>query len=266
VDVECPNIRTVLGLKPKTLGDLKKAVQYAAEQLVHVLSSVHTGQEGDAVDYESKAMHISMLDHVVMEAADVAQIAGFKYPTSVADTPLVEMGWASIDASKPVILVVGHNPAASTEIIDYLRKKGLEDKVEVGGICCTALETTRYSDKAKVIGPLSRQLFFVRTGIADVIVTDEQCIRTDMAEEASKVGSIVIASSDKACRGLEEMSGKPTDEVVQAMVDKGKHVLILDHAKAAEVAVEAALKIAPKRKKEKTTLIDKAKAQELAQA
>jgi acetyl-CoA decarbonylase/synthase complex subunit alpha len=83
------------------------------------------------------------------------------------------MGWGSIDASKPVILVVGHNPASSAEIIDYMRTKGLEDKVEIGGICCTALETTRYSDKAKVIGPLSRQLFFVRAGIADVIVTDE---------------------------------------------------------------------------------------------
>jgi acetyl-CoA decarbonylase/synthase complex subunit alpha len=266
VDVECPNIRTVLGLKPKTLGDLKKAVQYAAEQLIHVLSSTHTGQEGDAVDYESKAMHISMLDHVCMEAADVAQIVGFKFPTSVADTPLVDMGWASIDASKPVILVVGHNPASSSEIIDYLRKKGLEDKVEVGGICCTALETTRYSDKAKVIGPLSRQLFFVRTGIADVIVADEQCIRTDLTDEASKVGSVVIASSDKACRGLEEMSDKPTDEVLKAMVDKGQHVLILDHAKAAEVAVEAALKIAQKRQKAKHVLIDKAKAQELAKA
>jgi len=62
------------------------------------------------------------------------------------------------------------------------------------------------------------------------------------------------------------VSNKPTDEVVKEMVDKGKHVLILDHAKAAEVAVEAALKLAPKRKKEKQTLIDKAKAQELAQA
>jgi anaerobic carbon-monoxide dehydrogenase, CODH/ACS complex subunit alpha len=266
VDVECPNIRTVLGLKPKTLGDLKRAIRYAAEQLVQVLSSTHTGQEGDAVDYESKAMHISMLDHVVMEAADVAQIAGFRFPSSVADTPLVDMGWGSIDASKPVILVVGHNPAASTEIIDYLRREGLEERVEVGGICCTALETSRYSAKAKVIGPLSRQLFFVRTGIADVIVTDEQCIRTDIAEEASKVGSVVVASSDKACRGLDEMSNKPTDEVVKAMVDKGKHVLILDHAKAAEVAVKAALQIAAKRKKEKRAVMDKAHAQELAKA
>jgi len=264
VNVECPNIRTVLGLKPKTLRDLKTAVQYAAEQLVHVVSSTHTGQEGDAVDYESKALHISMLDHVCMEAADVAQIIGFKFPTSVADTPIVDMGWGSIDRTKPVILVVGHNPASSSEIIDYLREKGLEDKVEIGGICCTALETTRYSDKAKVIGPLSRQLFFIRAGIADVIVADEQCIRTDLTDEASKVGSVVIASSDKACRGLDEVSDKPTDEVVQSMVDKGKHVLILDHEKAAEVAVEAALKLAPKRKKEKP--IDEKKAKELAQA
>jgi acetyl-CoA decarbonylase/synthase complex subunit alpha len=264
VNVECPNIRTVLGLKPKTLRDLKTAVQYAAEQLVHVVSSTHTGQEGDAVDYESKALHISMLDHVCMEAADVAQIIGFKFPTSVADTPLVDMGWGSIDRTKPVILVVGHNPASSSEIIDYLRNKGLEDKVEVAGICCTALETTRYSNKAKVVGPLSRQLFFVRAGIADVIVADEQCIRTDLTDEASKVGAVVIASSDKACRGLTEVSDKPTDEVVKAMVDKGEHCLILDHEKAAEVAVEAALTIAPKRKKEEP--IDEKKAKELAQA
>jgi len=264
VNVECPNIRTVLGLKPKNLRDLKTAVQYAAEQLVHIVSSTHTGQEGDAVDYESKALHISMLDHVCMEAADVAQIIGFKFPTSVADTPIVDMGWGSVDRSKPVILVVGHNPASSSEIIDYLRTKGLEDKVEIAGICCTALETTRYSDKAKVIGPLSRQLFFIRAGIADVIVADEQCIRTDLTDEASKVGSVVIASSDKACRGLEEVSKRPTDEVIKEMVDKGKHVLILDHEKAAEVAVEAVLKIAPKRKKEKP--IDEKKAKELAQA
>ena len=64
----------------------------------------------------------------------------------------------------------------------------LQDKVEVAGICCTALEVTRYSGRAKVVGPLSRQLFFIRTGIADVIVTDEQCIRTDMPIEAAKVG------------------------------------------------------------------------------
>jgi acetyl-CoA decarbonylase/synthase complex subunit alpha len=261
VAVEAPNIRTVLGLKPETLADLRTAIEYVERELIHLISSLHTGQEGSNLDYESKALHAGMLDHVAMEAADIAQIVGFKYPTSIADTSLVDAGWGAVDRSKPVILVIGHNPATSTNIIDYLRKNNLYDKVEIGGICCTALETTRYSDRAKVIGPLSRQLFFVRTGIADVIVTDEQCIRTDTPVEAKNVGSALIATSDKACYGLEDASNRDADEIVKEMVEKGKQFLILDHEKAGEVAVKVALELAPKRKRE---LIDEKEAQELA--
>jgi len=194
IELEAPNIRTVTGLKPETLGDLKAVIEYVYKEITHLLDSTHMGQEGSYLDYESKALHASMLDHVGMEVADIAQIVGFNYPTSVADTPMIEMGWGAVDKSKPVILVVGHNPATSTTVIDYLRDNDLYDKVEVCGICCTALETTRYSDRAKIVGPLSRQLFFVRTGIADVILTDEQCIRTDIPIEASKAGSALIAT------------------------------------------------------------------------
>ena len=253
IAVEAPNIRLVVGLKPRTLKDLKTAVEYCEGQLIHMVSALHTGQEGSARDFESKAMHISMLDHVVMEAADIAQIVGFKFPTSQADTALVGAGWGSVDKSKAVVLVVGHNPATSSNIIDYLQKEGLYDKVEVCGICCTALETTRYSDKAKIVGPLSRQLFFIRTGIADVIVTDEQCIRTDIGIEAAKVGTALIASSDKACHDLDEVSDRSVDEIVKEMVDNGKQFLILDHEKAGEVASKVALALAPKRKKELAT-------------
>jgi acetyl-CoA decarbonylase/synthase complex subunit alpha len=228
VAIEAPNIRLVLGMKPETLGDLLKVTEYISEQVVHMLDACHTGQEGSYLDYESKAMHVSMLDHVGMEVADIAQITGFGYPTSVADVPLVECGWGAIDTTKPTIAVVGHNPASSTNVIDYLRANNLNDKVEIGGICCTALETTRYSDRAKVIGPLSRQLYFVRSGIADVILTDEQCIRTDMPVEAKKAGSAMIASSDKACHGLDEVSDWDADDIVRAIVDEGKQVLILE--------------------------------------
>lgn len=261
VAVEAPNIRTVMGLKPETLGDLRLAVEYVERELIHLISALHTGQEGSYLDYESKALHAGMLDHVAMEAADIAQITGFRYPTSVPDTALVGAGLASVDSTKPTILVVGHNPATSTNIIDYLRKNDLYDKVEVGGICCTALETTRYADRAKVIGPLSRQLYYVRTGIADVIVTDEQCIRTDTAIEAKKVGSGMIATSDKACYGLEDATEMDTDEIVRKMVEEGKQYLILDHEKAGEVAVKVAMKLAPQRRKQ---LIEQNEAQELA--
>jgi acetyl-CoA decarbonylase/synthase complex subunit alpha len=262
VEVEAPHIRTVVGLKPETLGDLQIALEYVFKEITHLLDSTHMGQEGSYLDYESKALHASMLDHVGMEVADIAQIVGFNYPTSVADTPLVDLGWASIDKSKPVILFVGHNPATSTVVIDYLRENNLYDQVEVAGVCCTALETTRYSDRAKVVGPFSRQLFFIRSGIADVIMTDEQCIRTDMPIEASKAGSALIAGLDKAMYGLEDASEMDTEDIVRQMVEDKKHFAILDARKAAEVAAKVAIAIAPQRRKEWLT---EDEAKELAQ-
>jgi len=250
IELEAPNIRTVVGLKPETLGDLVVAIEYVYKEITHLLDSTNMGQEGSYLDYESKALHAGMLDHVGMEVADIAQIVGFGYPTSVADTALVDMGWGSVDRSKPMILVVGHNPATSCTVIDYLRENDLYDKVEVGGICCTALETTRYSDRAKIIGPLSRQLFFIRTGIADVILTDEQCIRTDMPIEASKSGSALIACLDKAMYGLEDATEMDADDIVRQMVEDKKHFAILDPKKAAEVAAKVAMKIAPQRRNE----------------
>jgi len=247
--VEAPHIRTVMGLKPETLGDLEKVMDYVESQLIHAVSALHTGQEGSALDYESKALHISMLDHVAMEVGDIAEIVGFGYPTSKADTPLVDLGWGSVDRTKPVVLLIGHNPVTAIPIVDYINANGLQDKVEVAGICCTALEVTRYSSRAKVVGPLSRQLFFIRTGIADVIVTDEQCIRTDVPIEAAKVGTAVIATSDKVCYGLDNDTKKEADEIIRDIVNQGKQTLILDPDKAAEVAVRVAMELAPKRNK-----------------
>ncbi|RPJ62175.1 MAG: CO dehydrogenase/acetyl-CoA synthase complex subunit epsilon, partial [Dehalococcoidia bacterium] len=249
ISVEAPNIRTVMGLKPETLGDLEKVITYVEGQLIHLISSLHTGQEGSNLDFESKALHVSMLDHVAMEAADIAEIVGFDYPTSKADTPLVELGWGAVDRTKPVILLVGHNPLTGVRIADYLKENNLQDKIELAGICCTAHEVTRHDDHAKVIGPLSRQLFFVRCGIADVIVTDEQCIRADIPIEAAKAGSAFIATCDKACYGLEDLTNKNTDEIISNMTQSGKQALIFDADKAAEVAVKVALQIAPKHDK-----------------
>ncbi len=125
-----------------------------------------------------------------------------------------------MDRTKPVILLVGHNPLTGVRIADYLKEHNLQDKVELAGICCTAHEVTRHDDHAKVIGPLSRQLFFVRCGIADVIVTDEQCIRTDIPIEAAKAGSAFIATCDKACYGLEDLTKKGADEIIEGHDEK----------------------------------------------
>lgn len=250
VDVEAPIIRTVIGLKPETLGDLRTAIEYVERGLIHLVSATHTGQEGHYLDFENKSLHAGMLDHVGMEAADIAQIVGYDYPTSVADTPLVELGWGAIDKAKPVVLAIGHNAAPINAMIDYLQVNDIEDDVEVCGICCTALDITRYSSKSKVVGHLSRQLFFIRCGIADVIITDEQCVRTDVPEEAIKAGAALIATSDKISYGLEDVTEKEIEEIVKMVADEKKQVLILDPDKAGEVAAKVAIAAAPGRKKE----------------
>ncbi|MBT9130464.1 MAG: Carbon monoxide dehydrogenase [candidate division WS2 bacterium] len=260
VDIEAPIIRTVMGLKPQTLGDLRKAIEYVERGLVHAVSATHMGQEGSSLDFESKSLHMGMLDHVALEASDIAQMVGFKFPTSVAETPLVDLGWGSVDKSKPTITCVGHNAIASTVLIDYLRNNNLYDKVEVTGICCTAHDIARYSERGKIIGPLSKQLFFLKTGLADVIITDEQCVRSDIPQLAKEVGSALIATSDKICYGLPEVSKKSVDEIVRMIVDEGKQVLILDSNKVGEVAARVAIEIAPKRKKE---ILNEEMAQEL---
>ena len=83
----------------------------------------------------------------------------------------------------------------------------MPDAVEVTGICCTALDVTRYSASAKIVGPMSWQLRYIRSGIPDVVVVDEQCIRTDTLLEAREAGSPFIATSEKNCMGLPDRTG-----------------------------------------------------------
>ncbi|MBT9169227.1 MAG: Carbon monoxide dehydrogenase/acetyl-CoA synthase subunit beta [Syntrophomonadaceae bacterium] len=251
VNVEAPIIRTVTGLKPKNLGDLRKAIEYVEREMIHLVSATHMGQEGNYRDFESKAFHAGTLDHVALEAADIAQIVGYGLPTSIADTPLVDLGWGAIDVKKPTIVVVGHNAITANAIVDYLRQHDLYDKVEVAGLCCTALDVTRYDSSAKIIGPLSRQRFFLKAGLADVVVTDEQCVITDIPQMASEAGAAMVACSDKICYGLEEVSAKPVDDILREMLENQKQFLILDSEKAAEVIVRAALALAPLRQERK---------------
>ncbi|MFX1487073.1 MAG: CO dehydrogenase/acetyl-CoA synthase complex subunit alpha [Promethearchaeota archaeon] len=250
IEVEAPVTRLVCGIRPRTLGDLEEALDYVEGQISHMLSATHTGQEGNNLDFESKVFHAGMLDHVGMEVADIAQISAYNFPKADPEAPLVEIGFGSIDVDKPVILVIGHNVPPSVEIINYLTDIGRLDQAEVCGICCTALDITRYSDLAKIVGPISWQLRFIRSGIPDVLVVDEQCIRADSLQEAQRIKAPLIATSEKNCLGLEDRTKDPADEIVNDLVSgKTPGVLILDPEKAGEVAVKTVFEVAPKRTK-----------------
>jgi len=250
VEVEAPVTRLVCGIRPKTLGDLEDVLDYLENQLTHLLSITHTGQEGNNLDFESKVFHAGMIDQVGMEVADIAQIAAYGFPKADPEAPLVELGFGAIDISKPVILCIGHNVPPAIGIVDYMTENGLMGEIEVCGLCCTAHDVTRYNPKAKIVGPISWQLRFVRSGVPDVVVVDEQCIRADILNEAMKVKAPLIAASEKNCQGLEDRTHDDPDRIVEDLVSgKVPGVLILDPEKVGEVAVRVALEVAPKRKK-----------------
>ncbi len=244
IQVEAPLVRLIHGSKPTTLADLLPPLEYGERQLMDLLSATHTGQEGSYMDFESKSLHISMIDHMFMEIADLAQVVALPYPKGDADAPLVDIGLGCIDPAKPVILAIGHSVLPGAEVIEYLERNGLQEDVEVAGICCTALDLSRYSKATKVIGPLSKQLRFIRMGIADVIIVDEQCVRADVLEEAKKLKTPVIATTAKICYGLQDRTNDPADEIVRDLVqDKAPGALITDEAKAGEVAVRTAIEL-----------------------
>jgi acetyl-CoA decarbonylase/synthase complex subunit alpha len=250
VEVEAPVTRLVCGIKPQTLGDLEEVLDYLETQVTHLLSVTHTGQEGYNLDFESKVFHAGMIDQVGMEVADIAQIAAYGFPKADPDAPLVGLGYGTINIEKPVILCIGHNVVPSVGIVDYIRENSLDGEVEVCGLCCTAHDTTRYYNRAKIVGPISWQLRFIRSGVPDVVVLDEQCIRTDALYEAQNVKAIVITASEKNCMGLPNRTNDPADAIVEDLLSgKIPGVLILDPEKVGEVAVKAALKVAPLRKK-----------------
>jgi acetyl-CoA decarbonylase/synthase complex subunit alpha len=248
--VEAPHTRLVTGIKPRTLGDLEDVLDYCEKEVTHLLSCCHTGQEGDNLDFESKVFHAGMIDHVGMEVCDLAQISALNFPKADPEAPLVDIGIGTIDTSKPVILVIGHNVPPAAAIFDYMRKSGLEDNIELTGICCTAIDMTRYTGKAKIVGALSHQTRFVRSGIADVIVVDEQCIRADIRDEAKQVNAPLISTHYKNFQGLQNRTEDPVDEIVSSLVEgRSPGVAILDSDKAGEVAVKVAMGVFPKRKK-----------------
>lgn len=251
-----PNIQLVTGIVPKTLGDLEEVVEYVEEQLMQLLSTIHVGQEGAAIDFESKALHGGMLDHVGMEISDIAQISCMGMPKSDPEAPLAELGMGCIDSTKPVLLIIGHNVAGVTYIMDYIEENKLDTEIELAGLCCTAIDMTRYKTedrskpRAKVVGPMAKELKMIRSGAPDVIVVDEQCVRPDVLDEAKKLSIPVITTNEKIMYGLPNMSDKSADEVIDSL-SSGKEdgALIINFELLGEVAPRLAMKMAPIRDK-----------------
>jgi len=240
-EVEAPWFRLLIGKRPETLGDLEEGLDYIEEQLTHLSAALHMGQESSDIDFNSKAFHAGMVDHLGMEIADIAQVSVLGFPKG-DPKELVEIGFGCINKEKPVILCIGHNVAGSVEIIDYAKEN--KKDVEIAGICCTSHDMVRYDSMAKIVGQLSYQIPFVRSGIADVIILDEQCIRLDTAENAKKLGIPVITTCDKNAGGFPNLSKENPEEVIKKLVSgEIEGCFIPDMDKIGEIAVKTAIEV-----------------------
>ncbi len=250
IEVEMPCTRLIVGMKPETLEDLETAMEWVHYTITHLLASGHTGQESNYLDYEAKAFLAGCADAVGMEISDAAQIAAYGFPMGEPNVPIIELGMGTLDTeNKATILMIGHNVAPGIELVDYIREKNYDDRVDVGAICCTAIDLTRYFDGAKIVGSLARQMFYIRSGLADVVMIDEQCVHLRTFEQAKLVNAPFIATNEKIMGGLPDRTNDPAEEIIEDLVSgKTEGVLILDPVKAGVVAVETAIKVKPIRK------------------
>ncbi|CEG11631.1 putative CO dehydrogenase/acetyl-CoA synthase subunit alpha 1 [groundwater metagenome] len=241
-EVKSPNIQLVCGYKQETIGDLERGLNYIEGQITKLASCLNVGTESSDFDFNSKALHAGMLDHVGMEICDIAQIAALNFPKGDPNPKLAEFGFGSVNKEKPVILCIGHNVLAGASAIDYAEANNKD--VEICGICCTALDLGRYRTGAKIVGPLSYQIPYIRSGIADIVISDEQCIRVDILENLKKLKTPLIATTDKYVSGLEDLSDENSEVIIEKLMSgeiPGCYLHTLE--KLGEVAVKVAVMI-----------------------
>ncbi len=223
IQIRLPITRTFTGKNPRRLGDLLPILTEIDSELVRLMSSIHFGGESDAFDLESKTLQAGSLDLVCLEIADVSQIAAWDFPRGEADTPLVRMGERALGPEIPLILCVGHHSEVGHEILHEIEGRGLDGRIEVAGLCCNAHDTARaHPHAARIIGNLRDQLIIARSGLASVIVADQQCIRLDLRDEALRSGAYFIATSDQAMSGLPDetaraLRGLETPETLESL-------------------------------------------------
>jgi len=264
--VDSPIYQTIIGQKPTDLKGFGEGLAYLEEEVVQLVAATHTGQEAFYKDFESKALHAGMMDLLGMEICDMLQIVAYDMPRGAADAPLVEIGMGTLDQNKGVLIAYGHNLAAGAEAMIYAENNNLWDKVDIGGVCCTAIDLTRITEtgrdstipknlgpRAKVAGAMGWWRKMVRSGVMDCIMIDEQCVFCDVLEDSKKRKIPVIATTDKIMLGLDDRTNDTVDSIVADLVSfKVPGVAILDPTKAGEVAIKTAIAVKPLRAEAKT--------------
>lgn len=233
VGIKMPITEVVTGLRPERIEELLPVMDYIDAQIVRLLASTHFGGESDVIDLESKLLHAGTMDILSMEIADTIQILRHGFPVGSAEDRFVRVD-RGYRTQRPLILCIGHNSIVAQRIIEKVSSMGLDDAIDIVGLCCTAHDMVR--GKGGVIaGNMIDQVHFIKGSKPDVIVIDQQCIRLDLRDITE---GFLISTSDLCISGFKNMTDAPLESIIDyARKGNERQFFISDCKKAADVAI-----------------------------
>jgi anaerobic carbon-monoxide dehydrogenase, CODH/ACS complex subunit alpha len=247
---EVPPIGILTGIHVKTLGDLNKVQSYCETQMVKLLWASQAGT-GSAAAFEGMAMHAGSVLMAAQAVSEMVKVSCYDFITA-ADQPLIELdnwppattdgGWASIEAEKPTIALLGDNFLPAWNAINYMKENELTDQIEICSIGAAGDDTARFYSRVRVIAPMAKAEKAIRNGVFDVVLATTGCMALDLIGEVKRVDAKLVWVSSQSLGDLEDRTAQPVDEIVDALIGGESAVWLRDVSKAGEVAVKIAQK------------------------
>jgi len=184
-------INLLCGYDPIMVGDLKKALRYGNEQIVHLISSTHMGQEASDFDYNSKALHAGMISLLALEIYE--NLRKFLYEKEKRSYNKNEI--------KGNVVVIG-------EFIKTFSLLNLPVNIIRLG-----------SDDVNYINSIVNYSYEILKD-ADVVVMGEGNVKCDIIEMAKNVGIPVFVTSSRNFAGLADISNLSVDEIFNKIKNK----------------------------------------------
>lgn len=265
------NTSMLTGFYTTDLADMERALSYAEAQLSELLSTAYFGSES-VRELEAKTLHAGSLTFLVMEIAESIKMCCFEFfnagrhpGTEYSEFPPVdtEVGLGAVDKTKPVIVFAGNNFLPAWFAIEYVKREGLEDAVELCGVGAVGHDIPRFYKRGKVLTSAVKARKVFRAGIPDVVVVSESCSGLDVLTEAKRVDAAVIAYGYKAGNGLEDRSEDSVDDILNDVMAK-PCVRLTNPEKAGELAVKLAVAIKKSGKRRRSYLLSEAEVKEEA--
>ncbi|KXB01086.1 hypothetical protein AKJ41_02780 [candidate division MSBL1 archaeon SCGC-AAA259O05] len=236
--ITTPITRTLINSSPRNFEKVQEAYQKLLEVGNQISSLLHMGQESNPFEFEKWSLMGGLVDLLSLELAELIYNS---IQPELNQVKRVSYGPQTVERKKPNVLIIGHLPPVLEEIV----KEGRNDEgIELLGLCCLGHEASRTHSEVKFVGSLNQQVKVVSSGIADVVVVDEQCVMPNLLEAAKQSQTKIICVSPKIRYGLENLTEETVEETIKKILnDELPGAVILNEEKAAKTSIQLAKRI-----------------------